>query len=82
MSSDIYERLRWDAALSDIRKYSELLTEAANEIERLRSLITAWSETEDSLEGYTEENVDPAVAKAYYAAWVALRNVTQEPAAR
>jgi hypothetical protein len=75
MTDDILDRLRWNGQLADIRIYSELLTEAADEIERLRSLIVEWANAEEALNDYTSvEDVDPVVAVAYNDAWLAIRS--------
>lgn len=52
---------------------SDLLIDAADEIDYLRFAIAAWAEAEDALDGYTVETVDPAMAKAYYDSWSYLR---------
>jgi hypothetical protein len=56
MDGDIVEMLRLTNdfdTIHDLR--AALLAEAADEIERLRSLITAWADASDDLDGHPSD---------------------------
>jgi hypothetical protein len=64
MNRDIVDDL-WSARLHDSDPWDVTIYErAANEIEHLRSLITAWVDADDD-----PEDIDGP----YHAAWLALR---------
>lgn len=77
MGDDILDRLRAVGGHTyedRMRRHNER-SEAADEIERLRTLISEWADAEEALNGYTSvEDVDPVVAVAYNDAWLALRS--------
>ena len=52
--TDIVERLRWTISADTPARYPEIVTEAANEIERLRSKVASLEKQLDRLQFPTQ----------------------------